>query len=580
MTTTTYEQSTGTDTGALEDLLADGDAAAAGDDLLREPLHHTPVVTPSVGPAGMARVVAGSAVVATFAPAASTPRDADAAASARSFDSMASAAALAGFTSPSPRGLLLDSTPDAAAFTRHFAGSLRTAAPLLTADLLALAAAGGFAQLLLSFLAPASTGLIGPAAALALLPLVAGYWLVGLYSEVWIHPAVELRQSTQVTTLALSAAAIAGLWAGADALPLTGWCLLAWAAAVVILPLARALARKCCAGRAWWGFPTLIIGSGAGADRLARMLSRSPTAGLRPALLTDPDGLCRASVVPVMNDPAVLRSMVRSKGIRHAVLCISNLDATKVAAAFDQYGALASHLLVVCDTPPIPSLWGAQRVCGLGGIEVRNGLLLAPLRIVKRATDVALATAALVFGMPLYLAVALLVKLSGPGGVFYGHRRIGLHGRTFTAWKFRTMHKGADVLLRQHFQRFPSARLEWERDQKLRDDPRVTRVGRVLRQLSLDELPQMWNVLRGEMSVVGPRPIVDDEVARYGGAFEMYAGVKPGITGLWQVSGRTDVGYDLRVKLDEFYVRHWSPWLDAYLLVRTVVALLCRKGAY
>lgn len=580
MTTTTYDQSTGRDTGALQHLLDDGDGPADGENLLSEPLHLTPDVAAPVGPAGMSRAVADPEVVATFAPAVSTPRVVDVAASARCYNSMATAAAFAGFATPSTHGLLHDSTPDAAAFTRHFACSVRTAAPLLAADLFTLAAAGGFAELLLSIMSPGSTGLIGPAAAIALLPLVAGYWLVGLYSEVWIHPAVELRQSTQVTTLALSAVVISGLWAPADALPLAAWCLFAWATAVVILPLARSLARRCCAGRAWWGFPTLIIGSGAGADRLARMLSRSPTAGLRPALLTDPDGLCRASVVPVMNDPGVLRSMARSKGIRHAVLCISDLSATKVAAAFDQYGALASHLLVVCDTPPIPSLWGAQRVCGLGGIEVRNGLLLAPLRIVKRATDIALATAALVFGMPLYLTVALLVKLSGPGGVFYGHRRIGLRGQTFTAWKFRTMHKGADILLRQHFQRFPSARLEWERDQKLRDDPRVTRVGRILRQLSLDELPQMWNVLRGEMSVVGPRPIVDDEVARYGGAFETYAGVKPGITGLWQVSGRTDVGYDLRVKLDEFYVRHWSPWLDAYLLVRTVVALLRRKGAY
>jgi len=213
-------------------------------------------------------------------------------------------------------------------------------------------------------------------------------------------------------------------------------------------------------------------------------------------------------------------------------------------------------------------------------VEVRNGLLLAPQRVVKRATDVVIASLALVLGSPLLLAIAALVKLSGPGPVLYGHRRIGRYGRTFTAWKFRTMHRGADVLLRQHFDRFPAARLEWERDQKLRDDPRVTKVGHYLRQLSLDELPQMWNVLRGEMSVVGPRPIVGDEVARYGEAFGLYTVVKPGITGLWQVSGRTDVGYEMRVRLDEFYVRHWSPWLDAYVLVRTVVALLCRRGAY
>jgi Undecaprenyl-phosphate galactose phosphotransferase WbaP len=349
---------------------------------------------------------------------------------------------------------------------------------------------------------------------------------------------------------------------------------------VVLVPLARALARHCCAGRGWWGFPTLVIGSGEGADRLARMLMRSQACGLRPVLVTDPDSTCRASIVPVMNDPAVLRSIVRSKGIRHAVLCLSDLPAAKVARAFDQYGALASHLLVVCDTPPLPALWGAQRVCGLGGVEVRNGLLLAPLRVVKRTMDVVIASVALVAGLPLLAGIALAVKLSGPGGVLYGHLRIGRYGRKFTAWKFRTMHRGADVLLRQHFERFPGARLEWERDQKLRDDPRVTKIGHFLRTLSLDELPQLWNVLRGEMSVVGPRPIVDDEVARYGESFELYAGVKPGITGLWQVSGRSDLSWDDAVRLDLYYVDNWSLVLDLHILWRTIGVVLRSKGAY
>jgi len=376
--------------------------------------------------------------------------------------------------------------------------------------------------------------------------------------------------------VALAAAALAGYWAP----PLSVWCAAAWPAVVCLVPLFRCAARRLCRSRAGWGFPTLVIGSGDAADRLARLLMRSPGCGLRPVLLTDPEAMCRASIVPVMNDPPVLRSIVRARGIRHAVLAAPDVPAAKLARLFDRYGELASHLLVVCDAPPMPALWGAQRVCGLGGVEVRNGLLLAPLRVAKRVTDVCLAAVALVLGMPLLLAIAAAVKLGSKGPVLYGHRRIGRYGRKFTAWKFRTMYRGADVLLRQHLERFPAARLEWERDQKLRDDPRVTRIGRVLRRLSLDELPQVWNVLRGEMSVVGPRPIVDDEVCKYGEAFALYTVVKPGITGLWQVSGRTDVGYEMRVKLDEFYVRHWSPWLDAYVLVRTVVALVRRKGAY
>ena len=483
---------------------------------------------------------------------------------------------LAGFGAAGRVGLAVDSTPDRATFSRHFNQSVKTAAPLFAADIIALAFAGLLAQACLALLQPDAPPLAASVMIFALVPIVLGYWLIGLYSEVWVHPAMELRQTTLVTTVVALAAGFAFRWAT----PTAPWLLIAWAMALPAVPLARAAVRCWCCGRGWWGFPTLIIGARGSAEDLARSLTCSGTSGLRPALLTDPQGLCRTSLVPVVNDPALLRSLVRSKGIRHAVLCLTELSTTNIAKAFDHYGSLAPHLLVVCEPPPLPALWGAQRFCGLGGVEVRNGLLLPHLRAAKRAMDVVLSVIALTIGLPLLLSIAALVKLSSPGSILYGHKRIGRHGRRFTAWKFRTMYRGADALLREHLERNPSARLEWERDQKLRHDPRVTPFGRVLRILSLDELPQTWNVLRGDMSVVGPRPIVDEEVAKYGESFPLYTAVKPGITGLWQVSGRTDVGYDMRVRLDGFYVRHWSPWLDAYVLVRTVAALLCRKGAY
>jgi lipopolysaccharide/colanic/teichoic acid biosynthesis glycosyltransferase len=142
------------------------------------------------------------------------------------------------------------------------------------------------------------------------------------------------------------------------------------------------------------------------------------------------------------------------------------------------------------------------------------------------------------------------------------------------------MYSNSKQLLDDYLAKNPSAREEWERSQKLRDDPRVTRVGRFLRKTSLDELPQMWNVLRGTMSLVGPRPIIESEIYRYGDIFPLYASVKPGVSGLWQVSGRTDLDYHDRVCLDQFYIRHWSPWLDIYILAKTFVALVHRGGAY
>jgi lipopolysaccharide/colanic/teichoic acid biosynthesis glycosyltransferase len=155
-----------------------------------------------------------------------------------------------------------------------------------------------------------------------------------------------------------------------------------------------------------------------------------------------------------------------------------------------------------------------------------------------------------------------------------------LGGREFRAWKFRSMVTNGDNILKAHLERDPTAREEWRLTQKLKHDPRVTRVGRFLRRSSLDELPQLWNVLKGEMSLIGPRPIVQDEASRYEGAFGLYCRVLPGLGGIWQVSGRSDLNYEGRVRLDTYYVRNWSVWLDLYLIARTMFSVFLSKGAY
>ena len=178
------------------------------------------------------------------------------------------------------------------------------------------------------------------------------------------------------------------------------------------------------------------------------------------------------------------------------------------------------------------------------------------------------------------LLLAVLVRLESPGPVFYGHRRIGRDHSTFRIWKIRTMQVNGDELLQNALAKDGALREEWLRDRKLRHDPRITRVGRWLRKTSLDELPQVWNVLRGEMSLVGPRPIVEEEIATYGQNFSLYCRVTPGLTGLWQVSGRNAVSSRDRVRLDSYYVRNWSPWLDLHILARTARVVLTGQGAY
>jgi exopolysaccharide production protein ExoY len=190
------------------------------------------------------------------------------------------------------------------------------------------------------------------------------------------------------------------------------------------------------------------------------------------------------------------------------------------------------------------------------------------------------ALAALVFLSPLLIAVAALVWLQDGGPPVFAHRRIGRDGRYFKCLKFRSMRIDAEQRLGELLASDPEARAEWERDHKLRNDPRVTKLGAFLRKSSLDELPQLVNVIRGEMSLVGPRPIVDAEVAKYGRRFRHYCAVKPGITGLWQVSGRNDTSYRSRVAMDCIYAARRNALLDAKVLVATVPAVLLTRGSY
>jgi len=181
---------------------------------------------------------------------------------------------------------------------------------------------------------------------------------------------------------------------------------------------------------------------------------------------------------------------------------------------------------------------------------------------------------------PFMLAIAAVIWVRDPGPILFAHQRIGKYGRSFRCLKFRTMKVDADAILAQHLAEDPEAKVEWEATQKLRDDPRVTPLGATLRRTSLDELPQLIHILRGEMSVVGPRPIVRNEVAHYGAAFRDYMSVRPGLTGLWQVSGRSDVGYRERVMLDQQYVRQRSFLGDLGIIFRTVGVVVQGKGSY
>jgi Undecaprenyl-phosphate galactose phosphotransferase WbaP len=205
---------------------------------------------------------------------------------------------------------------------------------------------------------------------------------------------------------------------------------------------------------------------------------------------------------------------------------------------------------------------------------------LVPKHSLARVLDISFILFAAPYILVVFLVIMILIVLDSEGPIFYRQSRIGRYGRKFYVYKFRTMVQNADQVLHMYLENSPELRAEWLATHKLKNDPRVTRVGTILRKLSLDELPQLWNILNGEMSLIGPRPIVEQEIEKYGKCFDLYVQVRPGLTGLWQVSGRSDTSYERRVELDEYYILNRSLKLDLQIILKTIGVVLGGKGAY
>lgn len=228
------------------------------------------------------------------------------------------------------------------------------------------------------------------------------------------------------------------------------------------------------------------------------------------------------------------------------------------------------HQWTELDQQPLP--WGPVSPLPIGGVR--------PPFTVSRALDIVIATLAIAFLLPLMITIALAIKLTEGGPVLFRHRRVGYGRRQFECFKFRTMHVNSAKILADHLAANPAARQEWQLSQKLQNDPRVSALGLILRTTSMDELPQLFNVLRGDMALVGPRPVVTAELRHYGRYARYYFAVRPGLTGLWQVSGRSNTSYRRRVAYDVTYVRSRSLVTDFKILARTIPAVMTAKGSY
>lgn len=438
--------------------------------------------------------------------------------------------------------------------------------------------------------------------------LAFGYGAFGLYPGIGINPVIETRQAV-ISSTAVFAVAVIALGAVQPAMGGLLVLALAWLFSVVVLPAGRMAGRAAFSRWKWWRQPIVILGNGERAHQVAARLRRWRTLGLEPIGHVDRQkdgGNGRpADGLGYVGSPGQVAELIARRGIRWAILALPEENGTKGRRNSEELLAAASHfphLLVVDETCTLPSLWsqtvdidgrpgtpgqssvGARRQPVARGRHTRRATGArkpSVWRCLKRAFDVVASGTLILLVSPIFLLIAVLIRLMSPGPVLYSQERVGRYGHPFRAWKFRTMRPDADRLLKEYLSAHPELREEWASNHKLKDDPRVIPgIGRILRHYSLDEMPQLWNVLCGEMSLVGPRPIVEEEIPKYADDFSLYVQVPPGITGLWQISGRNNTTYARRVSLDSYYVRNWSPWLDYYILLRTIKTVVLREGAY
>ena len=352
---------------------------------------------------------------------------------------------------------------------------------------------------------------------------------------------------------------------------LTGWSL-----ACLGVPLARHVLRRRFARASWWGSPLVFLNHTEMGKSFWHYLRRHPEKDFKP--------VCFVDLPPEIDGQAMAKLKDAAHKYRGAVAMVAVPHGGISRTSIMSLTQVFSRLIVMPLSPETDVM--RQFHTEPFVLNTNTGFFLQ-IRLhdkrrllVKRAMDLVLCAAGAVVLLPLFFALALAVRLDSKGPVFYSQRRIGQGGRGFQMHKFRTMVVDADKKLAECLARDPELAAEWTRDQKLKNDPRVTRVGRILRSTSLDELPQLINVVLGDMTLVGPRPIVDAEKAKYDHHYREYMRVRPGITGLWQISGRNDTSYRERVMLDSFYVSNWTIWFDIWILAKTVPVVLFRRGAY
>jgi len=332
------------------------------------------------------------------------------------------------------------------------------------------------------------------------------------------------------------------------------------------------------------GIPTVVYGAGSTGKHVVDCLLRSTRTGYKPVLMLDDNQECESEYrnVPVIYDTSIGPEIVKRYNIKMAIVAMPTLEPKKLKRLFNTSVSAFRYNIIIPNMFNMSSIWmSARDFNGILGIDTSNKLKLNRNLAVKRFMDLLIVSFGCILFLPFLPVIAFLIKVSSPGKVFHKCKRLGKNGKVFYVYKFRTMIADAEEKLHKLLEADPTLKKEWDEKSKLKNDPRITSIGKFLRHTSIDEIPQFINILKGEMSLIGPRPFENDDLEKYGEEdYNRVFSIKPGLTGMWQVSGRSNANYIDRVAYDTYYLQSWSVWLDLWIIFKTFGVVLLGKGAY
>ena len=409
------------------------------------------------------------------------------------------------------------------------------------------------------------------------------FQILNLYPGISMAPAEELRRFSIGNIMAYGGIILSRYLESDQWDTVNNALIISCVSSTILLLIARNVTHRLLYVTKLGGIPAVVYGSGSTGRLVVDRLLKSIRNGYVPVLILDDNPASGDDYkgVPIVHDINAGPEIVKRYNIKMAIIAMQNIDRSQLKHLLNYSVSAFRYSVLVPDFFNVTNIWMSVRdFGGILGFVTSHRLRMFWTLGMKRFMDISIVIVGGIILLPFLLLIALLIKISSPGPAIYSHLRVGMNGKRFTAYKFRTMYNDSDKRFKELIESDINIKNEWEANFKLRNDPRVTKIGKILRRTSFDEFPQLINILKGEMSLVGPRPIIEAEIEKYGEDYKRIFSVKPGLTGLWQVSGRSNTNYNERVSYDTYYLQSWSVWLDLWVLLKTFGVVIKGRGAY